>query len=283
MFAAMLSDKKIRVAVLDMNEKHPNQGMRCIRQIIKEYGEKNNIDIEQNEFEVRVEKQVPDLSYDIYISSGGPGSPLDSEGSEWENVYFNWLQQIENWNNNPLEQNKKFVFFICHSYQLVCRHYKVANVAKRRSTAFGVFPIHLVKDGKNEPVFNGLNDPFYSVDSRDFQVIQPNQNRLRQLGAKILCIEKDRPHIPLERAIMSIRFNKYMIGTQFHPEADAEGMTMYLHRDDKKQTVINSYGEVKWKSMIEQLNDPDKISWTYSHILPNFLNIAIGQLQEVEI
>ncbi len=278
----MLSDKKIRVAVLDMNEKHPNQGMRCIRQIIKEYGEKNNIDIEQNEFEVRIEKQIPDLSYDIYISSGGPGSPLESEGSEWENVYFNWLQQIENWNNNPLVQNKKFVFFICHSYQLACRHYKVAKVAKRRSTAFGVFPIHLVRDGKNEPVFNGLNDPFYSVDSRDFQVIQPNQNRLRQLGAKILCIEKDRPHIPLERAIMSIRFNKYMIGTQFHPEADAEGMTMYLHREDKKQTVINSYGEMKWKSMIEQLNDPDKISWTYSHILPNFLNIAIGELQEVE-
>ena len=23
------------------------------------------------------------------------------------------------------------------------------------------------------------------------------------------------------------------------------------------------------------LNDPDKISWTYSHILPNFLNIAV--------
>lgn len=153
---------------------------------------------------------------------------------------------------------------------------------ERRSTAFGIFPIHLLKDGKNEPVFNGLPDPFYSVDSRDFQVVQPNQNRLRQLGAKILCIEKERPHVPLERAVMAIRFNKYMIGTQFHPEADAEGMTMYLHREDKKQTVISSHGEAKWKSMIGHLNDPDKILWTYSHVLPNFLNIAIGQLQEVE-
>jgi homoserine O-succinyltransferase len=278
----MFIDKKIRVAILDMNEKHANQGMRCLREIMTGYSKKNNLAIELDEFEVRVDKQVPDMSYDVYISTGGPGSPLDSAGSEWENIYFNWLLQIEKWNNNPSEQNKKYVFLICHSYQLVCRQYKVANVIKRRSTAFGVFPMHLVKDGKNEPVFNGLEDPFYSVDSRDYQVVQPNQNRLQQMGAKILCIEKDRPHIPLERAIMAIRFNKYMIGTQFHPEADAEGMTMYLQREDKKQTVISGYGEAKWKNMIDQLNDPDKILWTYSHVIPNFLNIAVEQLQEVE-
>ena len=77
---------------------------------------------------------------------------------------------------------------------------------------------------------------------------------------------------------MAIRFNEYFIGTQFHPEADPEGMSMYLQRDDKKKTVIENHGEPKWKSMIDQLNDPDKINWTYSHILPNFLNIAVGEL-----
>ena len=77
---------------------------------------------------------------------------------------------------------------------------------------------------------------------------------------------------------MAVRFNNYFIGTQFHPEADAKGMSMYLQRADKKKMVIENHGEIKWKSMIEQLNDPDKISWTYSHILPNFLNIAIANL-----
>ena len=271
------------MAVLDLNEGQPNQGMRCLRDIINQFGEVNQLDLHRDEFEVRIAQQIPDLSYDIYISSGGPGSPLESEGSEWESKYFKLLQQIEKWNSDPLQQTKKHVFFICHSYQLACRHYKVANVTKRRSTAFGVFPVHLVKDGKNEPVFEGLCDPFYAVDSRDYQVIQPNQNRLRQMGGKILGIEKERPHIPLERAIMSIRFNDYMIGTQFHPEADATGMTMYLQREDKKQTVISGYGEAKWRSMIEQLNDPDKIVWTYSHVIPNFLHVAIGQLQALEV
>jgi hypothetical protein len=34
---------------------------------------------------------------------------------------------------------------------------------------------------------------------------------------------------------MSIRFNDYFIGSQFHPEADAIGMKIYLEREDKKK------------------------------------------------
>jgi homoserine O-succinyltransferase/O-acetyltransferase len=280
----MLPEKKaIRVAILDLYEGHANQGMRCIREILNQYGEENNRELNWDEFEVRLEKQVPDLSYDIYISSGGPGSPLESENSEWEQVYFHWLQQVETWNDNPANTEKKFVFFICHSYQLVCRHYGVAQVTKRKSTAFGVFPIHILPDGKDEPVFAGLRDPFYSVDSRDYQVIQPNHHKLRDIGARILCIEKERLHVPFERAVMAIRFNQYMVGTQFHPEADATGMTMYLQRDDKKQTVIENHGFAKWESMMEHLNDPDKILNTYHHVLPNFLNEAVGNLLAVAV
>jgi homoserine O-succinyltransferase/O-acetyltransferase len=140
----------------------------------------------------------------------------------------------------------------------------------------------MLEQENEEPVFAGLQDPFYAVDSRDYQVVQPNRQRLRQMGATILCIEKERPHIPLERAVMAIRFNDYMIGTQFHPEADAVGMTMYLLRDDKKKTVIENHGFEKWESMISHLNDPDKILWTYSHIIPNFLSNSIEQLIGVE-
>lgn len=276
-------NKTIRIAILDMYEGKPNEGMRCIREILNTYADSNNLDMEWDEFEVRLQQQVPDLSYDIYISSGGPGSPLASEDSEWEKVYFNWLREVEDFNNDSNQSNKKFVLFICHSFQLACRYYKVANVVKRKSTSFGVFPVHVIPGGKNEAVFSGLQDPFYAVDSRDYQVIEPNHKLIRQMGASILCIEKERPHIPLERAIMGIRFNKYMIGTQFHPEADPIGMSMYLQREDKKKTVIDNHGEEKWQSMIDHLNDPDKIRYTYTHLVPNFLNIATEQLKSITV
>lgn len=276
-----LNEEQIfRVAILDLNNGAPNQSMRCLREIIRQFGKANQLDIILTEFNVREKLSVPDTSYDIYISSGGPGDPLESKGSDWERLYFKWLNEIESWNADADNLQKKYVFFICHSFQLVCRHWKLANVCKRNSTSFGVFPVHLLEDGKDEPVFDGMGDPFYAVDSRDFQVIEPRMNILYK-GAKILCIEKDRPHLPYERAIMAIRFSDYFIGTQFHPEADAIGMSMYLKTDEKKKTVIANHGEEKWKSMIEQLNDPDKILWTYSHILPNFLNIALNSLYPV--
>ncbi len=275
--------KSIRVAILDLYEGVENQGMRCIRELLNQYGEVNNIELDWDEFEVRQLLQVPDLTYDIYISSGGPGSPLESENSEWEKKYFNWLAQVEKYNSKADNIVKKHVLFICHSFQLACRHYKVAEVVKRRSTAFGVFPVHMLETSRNEPVFAGLNDPFYAVDSRDYQVIQPDHHRLRELGATLLCIEKERPHIALERAVMAVRFNEFMIGTQFHPEADAVGMTMYLQREDKKKTVIENHGLAKWQSMIDHLNDPDKIVWTYSHIIPNFLSTAVDQLVAIAV
>lgn len=272
--------RTIRIAVLDLYEGQTNQGMRCLREIISWWGEANQFTIDYEEFEVRLGLAVPDTSYDIYISSGGPGSPLESLHTEWENRYFGWLRSIEDWNRQADHFPKKHIFFICHSFQLACRYYDIGAVCKRNSTAFGVFPIHMLQDGKNEAVFDGLKDPFYTVDSRDYQVIEPNHTRLRELGARILAIEKNRPHVPYERAIMAVRFNDHFMGAQFHPEADATGMSMYLQREDKKTTVIENHGEAKWKSMLEQLQDPEKIMWTYEHVLPNFLNLALGELVE---
>lgn len=270
--------KQVRIAILDLYEGQPNQGMRCIREIIQYWAIIHGWNIVKDEFDVRQKKQLPDTSYDIYISSGGPGSPLDTRFEDWDIAWGKWVDSIYRWNKNPDKAQKKFVLFICHSFQLASRHFNAGMVCKRRSEAFGVFPIHMLEAGRNEPVFAGLKDPFYAVDSREYQVIQPNHRILKSMGSKILCIEKERLHVPYERAMMGIRFDEYMIGTQFHPEADALGMSIRLQSDEKRKSVIENYGEEKWHSMLEQLSDPEKIMTTYSHVLPNFLNQAVEHL-----
>ena len=273
--------RPIKVAILDLYEGKANQGMRCIRNILIEWAEKNDLLLYAKEYDVRLKNELPDASYDIYISSGGPGDPLTSRYEDWDIAWCRWLDSMERFNNNPSNARKKHIFFICHSFQLASRYFNAGLVIKRRSTSFGVFPVHMLEAGKEEQVFEGLKDPFYAVDSRDFQVIQPNHDLLEGMGASILCIEKSRPHVPLERAVMGIRFNEYMIGTQFHPEADAQGMSMYLQTEEKRQTVIQEHGEAKLANMLEHLQDPDKIMFTYATILPNFLNQAIEQKQAV--
>lgn len=278
-----IEKRHIRVAILDLYEGRPNQGMRCIRTILSDWAELNDLDLQTDEFDVRLKNELPDTSYDIYISSGGPGDPLVTRFDDWDIAWCRWLNSMERWNRNPSNTIKKHVFFICHSFQLASRYFNAGLVCKRKSTSFGVFPMHMLDAGGDEPVFDGLHDPFYAVDSRDYQVIQPNHDLLNKIGAKILCIEKSRPHVPYERAVMGIRFNDHMIGTQFHPEADAPGMSMYLQTEEKRKTVIENHGEDKLRSMLEHLEDPDKIMWTYAHIIPNFLNQAIGQLQAVAV
>lgn len=269
----------IKVAILDLYEGAENQGMRGLRDILAEFSSDTGFQIRVQEFDVRRKQELPDLSFDIFISSGGPGSPLDSRGSDWDNRYMEWLQQVNHWNRQPETFPKKHVFFICHSFQLACRFFEAGNVCRRKSTSFGVFPVHQLPENGNEPVFRGLEHTFYAVDSRDFQVIEPNHRRLHELGARILCIEKARPHVPLERAVMAIRFSPYLFGTQFHPEADPQGMSMYLQREDKKAAIIAGHGQAKWESMLEHLSDPDKIRLTRNKIIPNFLNLACTQLR----
>jgi homoserine O-succinyltransferase len=269
---------EIKVAILDLYEGAANQGMRCIKEIIEEWADIHSYKLSYSTFDVRLKIEIPTIDFDIYISSGGPGSPLESKGTDWENKYFNWIETIEKWNNQAENFPKKHVLFICHSFQLAAKYYQIGNVCKRNSTAFGVFPIHMLEEGKQEISFEGLKDPFYGVDSRDYQVIEPNHSKIREMRGSILAIEKYRPHVPFERAIMALRFNQYFIGTQFHPEADPIGMLMYLQREDKKKTVIENHGEEKWRSMLEHLQDKEKIIWTHNHVIPNFLNHAVGEL-----
>ena len=271
--------KTIHIAILDLYEGTENQGMRCLHQIIKEFSSEYQINIQTDVFEVRVQNHLPGMDYDIYISSGGPGSPMQDEDNKWELNYFNWIKSLLDYNNKIENKIKKQVFFICHSFQLACRYFEIATVKKRKSTSFGIFPVHVVSEGRNELIFENLPDPFYAVDNRNYQAVEPNHQNISRIGGKILAIEKERPHVDLERALMAVRFNKYMIGTQFHPEADVIGMNNYFQKESTKQMIIDNHGIEKWESMIAQLHDTDKIQLTYKTILPSFLKNAITMIQ----
>lgn len=272
---------ELNIAIIDLYDGHPNQGMRGIQDILALFAQRKDISIRSKIFDVRQKCEIPDLDFDLYISTGGPGDPVASEGEEWDNKYFEWLDNLHQYNQSPDNFQKRPVFFICHSFQLACRYFKVGQLNKRKSNSFGVFPVHMLEDGEREPVFNGLNNPFYAVDSRDYQVVEPDYKRIESLGSKILAIEKERPHVPLQRAMMAIRFTEYFIGTQFHPEADPFGMLKHLHTPEKKESVIKNHSFEKWESMIQKLNDPDKILMTYSHVLPNFLQMALTNILAV--
>jgi homoserine O-succinyltransferase/O-acetyltransferase len=257
--------------------KNPNEGMRCILKLIDEFQVKEGIEMQVSIYNVRAENEIPDLSYDIYFSSGGPGSPLES-AEAWEKPYFDFIDSVFEYNKSEEvkygESTKKYMFLICHSFQLVARHLGIGKITKRKSTAFGVFPVNQIDKNIKEELFEGLPEPFYVVDSRDYQLVSPNLKRIKELGVTVLRMEKERPHVNLERAIMAIRFSDAIFGTQFHPEADGIGMLKYLSGKEKRKVVIKTHGLEKYNDMIDKLDDPDKILLTESIIIPKFLKKA---------
>ena len=269
----------IKVAIIDLYNGHPNQGMRCFQDILDKYRTQNQLDLSYQVFNLRGNNEIPGLGFDIYISSGGPGSPLDSEGSVWETLYFELVENIQKHNNSDHPQ-KKHVLFVCHSFQLMCRYYGLGKVNQRHSPSFGILPVHQTENAQIDPVFAGLPEPFYAVDSRSWQVIEPNADRFEAIGATILAIEKERPHLDWERCLMSVRFSEYFVGTQFHPEADPEGMRLRLLEPERKKETIAEHGEHKYDEMLERLNDPDKLLLTQNTMIPNFLNQALLTFQE---
>ena len=262
--------KTARLAILDMYEGLPNQGMRCIKEILSQFGDV----VEWEIFDVRSLAEVPDLSFDIYISTGGPGNPTDGDGV-WDVKYFKWLDAVWQWNLNP-ENSRKHVFLICHSFQMACLHFGLAEVSRRKSVSFGTFICHITEEGHDEPLFDGLDNPFYVADFRDFQVTQPDEARFEDMGAKIIALEKLRPHIALERALMAVRFSEEIFGVQFHPEADSEGMLKHFLDPERRQKIVKEHSEEKYLQMIEHLNDPGKIGLTHDIILPLFLRRALS-------
>ena len=268
-----MSEEGIKLAILDMNNGEPNQGLRCIREIVEKYNDKLSWKI----FDVRQYNELPDLSYDIFISSGGPGNP--NEGGEWKDRFFELIDGAWKYNlaGNP---RKKHFFFICHSFQMACEHFDLAEITQRNKTAFGVYPVHKTEAGKSDIILEGLADPYYAIDSRDWQLIQPRLEVFEEHGAQILSLEKIRDHVDYERAIMSVRFSREFVGTQFHPEADPLSLKEHLKQQENRDKIITNFGQTKYEDMLEHLDDPDKINLTYQTILPGFINRALNRLNK---
>ena len=270
---------KIKLALLDMNNNHANQGMKNIREISQQFKETSAENVEITVFDVRYKNEMPNVEeFDIFISSGGPGNP-HREGYEWEQKFADFLDEV--WEHNKNSEQKKFLFLICHSFQLASIHWKLGNICKRKSYSFGVMPIHKTYQGENDFLLKNLPEPFYAVDSRAYQFIEPDHKKLDQMGMKIVGLEKVRPHIHLERAVMAIRFSEEIFGTQFHPEANPEGMIENLKDDKNRNAMIENYGMEKYLETLDRMNDPDKIFLTQAQILPRFLQNAAEQLSKV--
>ena len=113
-----------------------------------------------------------------------------------------------------------------------------------------------------------------------------DQNRIRILPIQArrgVIYDRHGRVLVTSQSSYNIVLNKKDIGNRYEEFTNLLVEQLGIEREWLARRFEEAKYEAKWESMIEQLNDPDKILWTYSHILPNFLFHALGMLQPVEV
>jgi len=272
----------VRIAILDLYYGEPNEGMRAIRELIAERdGVMGGGVLEYEIFDVRARGEVPGTQFDVYLSSGGPGSPFDGEGKRWERDYFRLVDDLWNHNERLASDShlRKHALFICHSFQMMCRFFALGRVVRREVESFGILPMRQTLWGREDPLFDNLPDPFYAADFRKYEVVEPSGLMLDELAGAVLAREQDPPATDREHALMAIRISSEFVGVQFHPEADPSGMTLHFSKPERQEQVVLRFGEERYDRIMRRMADENYLKRTHDVVLPNFIGRAVASMR----
>jgi GMP synthase-like glutamine amidotransferase len=276
--------ESISVAILDMNDGFKNQGIGCIYQLLETSQEawqsrhQSFLDLKIEHFRVRDFSEVPNHRFDIYISSGGPGSPHDGEGKKWEADYFELLDSVIE--HNLHKQRKTFFFAICHSFQVLTRRFRFAEVCDAPKSVYGIMPAYPTPVGISSYMLEGLGERFFAFERRNYQVVHPDESELKKIGANVLALESR--HGLRGKAIMTLSIGEEFQATQFHPEADRDSILRNFLDPEKREHILAHNGEELFNKMLASLRSEDRVKKTHDLIMPRFLAKAYHHLLEID-
>ena len=265
--------RPFRLCIVDMNDGHVNQAMRCFRTIASRFFKRvtnANPSVRCELVEVSPRNTEDDIpSADMYLSSGGPGSPFDGDGKEWVNRYYRFLDNVVDTaeDGGPEQQA---LFAVCYSFEMIIRHFKVATMAPRSERKFGVMPVYMTDEGQDHPLTAPFADRLFAFEHRNWEAIDLDTRRLASLGGQLLARES-RDGVSKGRAVLGLDVASGIEAVQFHPEADRAGVVSWVSRPDQAAAFKATYGEVTYQAMLRTLDDPRRLARTFALVIPGWL------------
>ena len=272
-----MTTPKLKICYIDMNNGVANQAVRCFRRLVdsmmaKAEAKNPGLTLDYIQVQPRNLNETPDRTADLFISSGGPGSPHDGYEDPWCTRYRSFLDWIVERNRADGPKAPQ-VLAICHSFELATLHFQLAEVAKRPTgNKFGVMPSYTTEDGARSELFAPFGERMFVWENRSWEAIRPNERRLAELGSRILARESRIGRIDKGEAILAFDFAPGIVGTQFHPEADRQGLLAWVYSAEHAAEFKQVYGEALYHRMIKTLDDPSRVARTYALFVPTWLH-----------
>lgn len=266
--------RPLRVCIVDMNDGHVNQAMRCLRGIVAQFFDRVHahepgLACSLVEVSPRNTNDPVPRDCDLYVSSGGPGSPYDGDGTPWAADYGRFLEAIvaSGTNGGP---DAQALFGVCYSFEMIVRHFELAVVAPRAERKFGVMPVYMTDEGQHHPLLSAFGDRLFAFEHRNWEAIELDRTKLESMGGEVLAIES-RDGVSKGRAILGLDVGPGLETVQFHPEADRAGVVNWVSRPDQAAAFKATYGEVTYQAMLRTLDDPRRLARTYALVIPGWM------------
>jgi GMP synthase-like glutamine amidotransferase len=266
--------RPLRVCIVDMNDGHVNQAMRCLRGIVSRFF--RHVQSYNPEMPCQLVEVSPrDTGHpiprdaDFYLSSGGPGSPYDGDGQPWSTEYGRFVESVVE-SNHKGGPDSQALFAICYSFEMVVRHFRLAELAPRSERKFGVMPVYMTPDGQRHPLLKTFGDRLFAFEHRNWEAVDLDQRALDALGGKLLA-QESRDGVSKGRAILGLDVAPGVEAVQFHPEADRPGVMNWVARPDQAAAFKAVYGEDTYRAMLRTLDDPRRLARTYALLIPGWM------------
>lgn len=273
----------LRICIVDMNNGHVNQAMRCIRGMLASFFERvrrhnPGLPCIVGEVSPRDTSNPIPRDYDLYISTGGPGSPYDGDGMPWVTDYSAFLEDVVDSAIRGGERQSA-LFAICYSFEMVVRHFKLAAVVPRGERKFGVMPIYTTPEGQTHPLLRPFGDRLFAFEHRNWEAVDLDESKLESLGGSLLARES-RDGLSKGRAILGLDVTAGVEAVQFHPEADRPGVMNWVSRPEQAAAFKAAYGELTYQAMLRTLDDPRRLARTYALVIPGWMSRRFNMLAQ---
>jgi len=272
--------RPLRVCIVDMNNAHVNQAMRCLRGLVGGFfqrvaDENPSLRCDLVEVSPRDTNNPVPRDCDLYLSSGGPGSPFDGDGQPWVEDFSRFCDGVVD--SATRGEDRQALFAICYSFEMVVRHFGLAKIAARHERKFGVMPVYTTPAGQEHPLLAPFGDRLFAFEHRNWEAVDLDEARLRGLGGNLLARES-RDGFSKGRAILGLDVAPNLEAVQFHPEADRPGVMNWVARPDQAAAFRAQYGEFTYQAMLRTLDDPRRLARTFALVIPGWMARKFNEL-----
>ena len=172
---------------LTMNNGVANEAIRCFRRILNAFvarvrAANPRLTVHLEHVQPRNLGELPSHQVDLFISSGGPGSPHDGWEQRWCTGYRHFLD----WMMDAAVHRPDAPpagFLVCHSYELAVQHFGFARIRHRGDLKFAIFPAYLTDEGRQTPFLAPFDDRLFIWEHRHWQAVEMDRHMVSRVRA----------------------------------------------------------------------------------------------------